>query len=289
MDRRQQRGRGAAAGVLLDQGVRPAVQRQVPRRQVLPLPRGHDGRGVPARAGAARRQAQGHPLLRSLRPRLGDPRDPRPAAAGLPDAHLQQRRLQAGRAGGPPVPAGLHRQVLGAVRRPGRRRRAPGHRRGLLRLHGRQHRQVRQAARAPDEGRRRRDGLRAGGPAARRHRRAQPGAGEERRRPRATPPTPTCSPSPRTSSRPRSRCSTSAAAGSAASAAGWSRRRPRTPASWSSTSCSRCTAASRPRGCRARCSCPCCRPTPTCCRSGSAGCAGPRSTCGCRSAGTRRR
>ena len=31
------RGRGAAAGVLLDQGVRPAVQRPVPRRQELPL------------------------------------------------------------------------------------------------------------------------------------------------------------------------------------------------------------------------------------------------------------
>ena len=80
--------------------------------------------------------------------------------------------------GRPAVPARLHRQVLGAVRRPGRRRRAPGHRRGLLRLHGRQHRPVRQAARARDARGRRRAGLRAGGPAARRHRRARPGAGE---------------------------------------------------------------------------------------------------------------
>ena len=111
------------------------------------------------------------------------------------------------------------------VRRPGRRRRAPRHRRGLLRLHGRQHRQVRQAARAPDEGRRRRAWTTS----------RPPGCATTSARSTArwrsppssspTPPTPTCSPSPRTSSRPRSRCSTSAAAGSAASAAGWSRRR----------------------------------------------------------------
>ena len=42
VDGGQHRGRGAPAGVLLDQGVRPALQRQVPRRQVLPLARGHD-------------------------------------------------------------------------------------------------------------------------------------------------------------------------------------------------------------------------------------------------------
>ena len=35
VDRGQHRGRGPAAGVQLDQGVRPAVQRQVPRRQEL--------------------------------------------------------------------------------------------------------------------------------------------------------------------------------------------------------------------------------------------------------------
>ncbi len=37
----------------------------------------------------------------------------------FPDAHLQQRRLPPGRALRPPVPARLHRQVLGALRRPG--------------------------------------------------------------------------------------------------------------------------------------------------------------------------
>ena len=98
VDGGQDRGRGAPAGVLLDQGVRPAVQREVPRRQVLPVARGDRRRGVPAGDGRPRRQAQGHPLLRPLRPRLGDPRDRRPAAAGLPDALVQQRRLQALRA-----------------------------------------------------------------------------------------------------------------------------------------------------------------------------------------------
>ena len=46
----------------------------------------------------------------------------------------------------PAVPARRHRQVLGAVRRPGRRRRAPADRRGLLRLHGRPHRHAWSAA-----------------------------------------------------------------------------------------------------------------------------------------------
>ena len=45
------------------------------------------------------RQAQGHPLLRPVRPRLGDPRDARPAAAGVPGPHLLRRGLQAGRPG----------------------------------------------------------------------------------------------------------------------------------------------------------------------------------------------
>ena len=43
------------------------------------------------------------------------------------------------RADRPALPARLHRQVRGAVRRPGQRRGAPRDRRRLLRLHGRQH------------------------------------------------------------------------------------------------------------------------------------------------------
>ena len=91
---------------------------------------------------------QGRPLLRPLLPRLGDPRDRRPAAAGVPDALLLQRRLQALRADRPALPARLHRQVLGALRRPGQRRGAPRDRRGLLRLHGRPDQRLRQAPRA---------------------------------------------------------------------------------------------------------------------------------------------
>ena len=125
VDGGQHRGRGAAAGVLLDQGVRPAVQREVPRRQVLPVARGDGGRRVPAGDGRPRRQAQGHPLLRPLQPRLGDPRDRRHPAAGLPDAQLLQRRVQALRPDRPAVPARLHRQVLGTVRRQHQRRGPP--------------------------------------------------------------------------------------------------------------------------------------------------------------------
>ncbi len=57
VDGGRHRGRGAAAGVLLDQGVRPALQRQVPRRQVLPVAGGDPRRGVPpgAWSGAAPR------------------------------------------------------------------------------------------------------------------------------------------------------------------------------------------------------------------------------------------
>ena len=98
VDRGLHRGRGAAAGVLLDQGVRPAVQRQVPRRQELSVSRRDAERGVPARPGDARRQAQGRALLRSVRPRLGDPRDRRPDAPCLPRTHLLRRGLQEPRA-----------------------------------------------------------------------------------------------------------------------------------------------------------------------------------------------
>ena len=96
----------------------------------------------PAAAGDARRQAQGRAVLRAVLPRLGDPRDARPAAAGVPGAHLLGRGVPAGRSDRPPLPAGRHRQVLGAVRGAGRRRRAPPDRRGLLRLHGRADRQL---------------------------------------------------------------------------------------------------------------------------------------------------
>ena len=178
MDRGQHRGRGAPAGVLLDQGVRPALQREVPRRQVLPLAGGDRGGGVPAGHGRPRRQAPGHPLLRPVQPRLGHPGDRRRAAAGLPHAVVQQRRLQALGADRPALPAGLHRQVLRTVRRQGVRRGAPPDRGRLLRVHGRPHPTVHAAHRAGDARRVRGAGLREGRPPARRPGRDAAGARE---------------------------------------------------------------------------------------------------------------
>ena len=132
------RGRGAAARVQLDQGVRPAVQRPLPRRQVLPGARGHAGRGVPAAAGDARPAAQGRALLRPVRARLGHPRDARPAAAGVPGPHLLAPGCSSGTAqiGRPCLLGYIGKCSAPCVGRVDRRR-APRDRRGLLRLHGR--------------------------------------------------------------------------------------------------------------------------------------------------------
>ena len=219
VDGRADRGRGAAARVLVDQAVRPALQRQVPRRQELPEPRGDRGGGVPAAAGHARAEEEGRALLRAVRPRLGDPRDARPAAARLPGAHLQQGRLRPRRARSAGRACSATSTSAAPLRRQGVARAAPRDRRRLLRLPGRAVDAVPQAARARDGRGRRAAGVRAGGAAARRHRRAHAGDGEAGRRARPTPPTPTSSRSPRTSSRRRSRSSTSAAAGSAGSTA----------------------------------------------------------------------
>ena len=58
VDGRQHRGRGAPARVQLDQGVRPAVQRPLPRRQVLSGAGGHAERGVSAAVRLPRAAAQ---------------------------------------------------------------------------------------------------------------------------------------------------------------------------------------------------------------------------------------
>ena len=81
---------------------------------------------------------------------------------------------------GPALPAGLHREVLGAVRRPDQRRGAPGDRRRLLLLRRRPGRADDQAAGAGDAGGQRRAGVRAGRPAAGRHRSPAAGHGAER-------------------------------------------------------------------------------------------------------------
>ncbi len=183
------------------------------------------------------------------------------------------------------------------VRRPDQPRRPPRAGRGLLRLHGRRHREVHAPAHRADARGRGDPGLRAGGPAARRHRCAASA------RPRRTPscsrtaPTPTSSRWSATSSRPRSRCSTSAdgrirgqrgwivekvedvtdgelvehllqqvyGAEEAALAGDGSRSRGEPAA-----------ARPGPASSRARCSSRSCRPTPPRCRTGSSGLRGSR-------------
>ena len=237
VDGGQHRGRGAAAGVLLDQGVRPALQREVPRRQVLPVARGHPRRGVPAGDGRPRRQ------------------EARASATSAPTRHAWAIRetvdlllrvfpmrscsngvFKRSGADRPALPARLHRQVLGALRRPGHRRGAP--RRSsttsatswaarptafVKRIEKEMYaasagQDYERAARLRDDlGALNRALEKQRGGARRRHR---------RRRDRAA---------PRTRSRSRCRSSTSAAAGSAASAAGSpTRSRTPTPAGWSS-------------------------------------------------------
>ncbi len=251
VDRRDHRGRGAAAGVLLDQGVRPAVQREVPRRQVLPVPCGHPGRGVPARAGHAGPSARARGT--SARTRTPGPSARRstcccassrcaPAAAGCSTA--------------PPRSAGRACSATSAsAPRPASAGSSPDEHRAIAEdfcdfIAGHTERFVRRLEER-DAGSRAGAGLRARRAAARRHRGARTARWRRARWCSATAPTPTSSRWPRTSSRPRSRSSTSAAGGSAASAAGSSRRSRRSaPATWSSTSCSSSTASRRGRAAR---------------------------------------
>ena len=131
-------------------------------------------RGVPAAAGDARREAQGRPLLRAVRPRLGDPRDPRPAAAGLPGAHLLAPACSS-------APARSAGPACSATSTSARRRASAG---STPRSTGRSSRTsatswparpTRSCERLEREMQRgvRRARLRAGGPAARRPRRAR--------------------------------------------------------------------------------------------------------------------
>ncbi len=290
VDRGRHRGRGAAARVQLDQGVRPALQRAVPGRQELPVAGGDPERGVPAGPGDAR--AEEAAACATSGPTRTPGRSGRrstcccgssrcgPAPPGSSSAPQQVGRpCLLGYIGKCSAPC------VGRVIARG----APSDRRGLLRLHGRPHRRVPAPARTRDEAGRRRDGVRAGGPAARRHRGAAAGDGEATQSCWPTAPTPTWSPSPRTSSRPRCRSSTSAAAGCAASAAGSSTRsRTSTPPGWSSTFLlAALRRGARLRRCRARCWCPALpEPVEADRRVARRAPGQPGSTCGCRSAAT---
>ena len=120
VDRGPQRGRGAVPRVQPHQGAPAAVQHPAEGRQVVPVPRGDPRRGVAAGDGHAGQEAQGRPLLRSVRPRVRDPRDARPPAAHVPDPHLHQRQVPTPPAARPAVPLRPHREVRRAVRRRGR-------------------------------------------------------------------------------------------------------------------------------------------------------------------------
>ena len=126
VDGGEHRSRGAAAGIQLDQGVRPAVQHPLPRRQVVSGAGGDVERGVSAADGVPRGETQGRPLLRAVFACLGHPGNPRSADPGVPGPHVFSGSLQAAQANRPAVPARLHRQVLGAVRRAGQRRTSIG-------------------------------------------------------------------------------------------------------------------------------------------------------------------
>ena len=174
VDRGPHRGRGAAARVLLIKEYRPAVQRQVPRRQELPVPRGHPERGVPAGAGDARGQAQGRPLLRPVRATPG--RSARPSTCCCASS-----RSAPARPGCSSAPPQIGRPCLlgyiGKCSAPCVGRVTAEEHRELAEdfcdfMAGR-HRPVRQAAGARDARGRRRAGVRAGRPAARRPRALQ--------------------------------------------------------------------------------------------------------------------
>ena len=174
MDRHRQRGGGPPARGDDDQEVPTPVQRAVPGRQVLPLPRRHPRRGDPAGDGRAGQEAQGREVLRPVRPRLRHPGHARPADPGLPHPHLPSRRLRPREAGRAAVPPLRHRPVLGAVRRSGDAGGASQAHRRLLRVHGRGVRAGDPQAAAGDDRCRRGPPVRAGGPHPRPARRGGP-------------------------------------------------------------------------------------------------------------------
>ena len=134
VDRVEQRGRGVLPRVQPHQAAPAALQHPAEGRQVVPVPRGHARRGVAAGDGAARPEAQGRALLRSVRARVRDPRDARPPAAHVPDPDVHQGQVRPAPPARPAVPLRAHREVRGAVRRRDRPRGVRRPRRGAARL-----------------------------------------------------------------------------------------------------------------------------------------------------------
>jgi hypothetical protein len=93
-------------------------------------------------------EAQGRALLRAVRARVRDPRDPRPPAAHVPDPHVHELEVRPASSPRPAVPLRAHREVRGAVRRRHRPRRVHEARAGADRLPRRRARRGRRPARA---------------------------------------------------------------------------------------------------------------------------------------------
>ncbi len=167
VDHRAQRGRGADARVLAHQAARSPLQRAAARRQELSVPRGHRRRAVAAGAGHAGPQAQGHPLLRALRPCVRHPRHPRPLVEIVPDPHVQPGEVQPARAARSSVSAVPHREVRRPVRRRDRGDAVPATRHRADRVPRRRHRRDRRPARGRHDRGRDRPRIRASGAAAR--------------------------------------------------------------------------------------------------------------------------
>ena len=105
---------------------KPRFNVQAAGRQELSVPGGDGERRVAPGHGPPGDQGQGQPVLRSLRPRLRHPGDPRLAAAHLPDPHLQRQQVPDPPAAGQALPAVPHREVLRPLRRGHRPRRPTG-------------------------------------------------------------------------------------------------------------------------------------------------------------------
>ena len=135
---------------------------------------------------------QGRAVLRAVRARVGDPRDRRPAAAGLPRPHLLRRASsRTPPATGRPCLLGY----IGKCSAPCVGRVTAEEHRELAEefcdfMAGRTGTYIRRLEQA-DDGRGRGDGVREGRPAARRHRGPEDGPWRRTRSCSPTPPTPT--------------------------------------------------------------------------------------------------